>query len=264
MGFTSLPLYNYPIGKSSGNAWIIKIAAVLILIAIPTFLLFRYFSNSQELSVTAMGQLMETHLPDGTVVSLNRGSTIEYPKHFRGKTREIKLKGEAYFAIKHDEKSKFVIATGNVRIEDIGTSFYVNTNKADGMMEVILTEGEASVYFDDNPSGQVFILPGEKVDIRMMENHIEKSINQDVNYLAWKTKRLIFSDNTLSEVVAVLNKVYHSDIRLSGANMNNCRLTAIFDNQSLESVFNVIKSTLNVSIISNGSTFEISGNECDL
>lgn len=208
--------------------------------------------------------MVDTSLPDGTFVSLNRGSTIEYPEHFSGNNREIKLTGEAYFSVKHDDKSKFVIANGNVRIEDIGTSFYVNTHKSAGQMEVVLTEGKAMVYFKDNPSGQVVISAGERADIGLAGNNIIKSINHDENYIAWKTKRFVFTNNTLIEVVTILNKGYHSDIRISGNNINNCRLTAIFDNQSLESVLNVIKSTLDVSIISNGSTFEISGRKCDL
>jgi transmembrane sensor len=262
-GFTSLPFYNDNRIKS-GFHWALTIAAVFILVVIPSFLLFRYFGNSRNVSITARDQMTELNLPDGTSVSLNRGSTLEYPEHFTGTTREIKLTGEACFSVKHDDKSRFVIANGRVRIEDIGTSFYVNTNRPGGFMEVVLIEGKASVYFTDNPSGQVFILPGEKADIRMNGNTIRKTINNDVNYLAWKTRRLVFKNNNMIEVVTLLNEVYHSDIRLSDDNLNNCRLTAIFDNQSLESILNVIKSTLDVSIISNGPTFEISGKKCDL
>jgi transmembrane sensor len=244
--------------------WAVRIAAVLLVVAIPTFLLFRYFNNSGKKVITAQNQIVVTILPDGTSVSLNNGSTIEFSENFKGNRREVKLSGEACFSVKHDDKSKFVIINGNARIEDIGTSFYVNTNKSVGHTEVILSEGKAVVYFNDNPSGQVDITPGERVDIWLTGNKIIKSINQDGNYMAWKTKRIVFSNNTLIEVVALLNKVYHSNICLSGNNINNCRLTAIFDNQSLESVLNVIKSTLDVSVISNGSTIEISGDKCDL
>jgi transmembrane sensor len=262
-GFIPLDLFSNT-GKTSFSQWVMRIAAVFILFAIPAFLLFRYFDNSTKKVITAQNNMVDTSLPDGTFVSLNRGSTIEYPEHFSGNNREIKLTGEAYFSVKHDDKSKFVIANGNVRIEDIGTSFYVNTHKSAGQMEVVLTEGKAMVYFKDNPSGQVVISAGERADIGLAGNNIIKSINHDENYIAWKTKRFVFTNNTLIEVVTILNKGYHSDIRISGNNINNCRLTAIFDNQSLESVLNVIKSTLDVSIISNGSTFEISGRKCDL
>jgi transmembrane sensor len=262
LDLTTLPLYsNFKINH--GFNWAFRIAAVFLLIAIPSFLLFRYFNNSFKNVITAQNQMVNTNLPDGTSVSLNSGSTIEFSENFKASRREVKLTGEAYFSVKHDEKSKFVIVNGNVRIEDIGTSFYVNTNKSVGQMEVILTEGKATVYFKDNPSGQVVITPGERVDIWQAGNNIIKSINQDENYLAWKTRRFVFSNNTLPVVVALLNKVYHSDIRISGNNLNNCRLSAIFDNQSLESVLNVIKSTLDVSIISNDMYIEISGNKCD-
>jgi transmembrane sensor len=262
-GFRSLPLSS-KIRLQPGFQLVFRIAASILLIAIPSFFVFKYFSNTREISVTAKDQIIETELPDGTSVSLNRGATIAFPEHFKGRTRQVKLTGEAYFSVKHNDKSRFVIANKNVRIEDAGTSFYVNTNKTDGMMEVVMTEGKVSVYFIDNPSGQIYILPGEKADIQLSGNTIRKSLNDDGNYLSWKTRRLVFSDNSLSEVITLLNKVYHSDIRLSGNNLNNCRLTAIFDNQSLESVLNVIKSTLDVSIISTGRTIEISGSKCDL
>ncbi len=260
--FISLPFHSNN-RINSGFNWAVRIAAVFLVIAIPSFLLFKYFNNSGKKVITAQNQMVEAKLPDGTFVTLNSGSTLEYPEHFKDTRREVKLTGEAYFDVKHDAKTTFVIVNGNIRIEDIGTSFYVNTNKSDGQMEVVLTEGKAAVYFDDDPSGKVVMNPGEKVDIWLDGNNIRKSINHDENYMAWKTRRLIFSNNTMNEVVALLNRVYHSDIHLSGDNINNCRLTAIFDNQTLESVLNVIKSTLDVSIISNGQTFEIRGDKCD-
>ena len=151
----------------------------------------------------------------------------------------------------------------NVRIEDIGTSFYVNAQKADGRTEVILTEGKVSVYFMDNPGEQVVMNPGERVDVSPSENSILKSVNRDENYMAWKTRKLVFNDSSMDEVAGLLNEVYHCDIRLSGKNIHNCRLSATFDKQSLESVLHVIRSTLDVSIISRGTYIEISAITCE-
>jgi len=242
---------------------ILRIAAVILFIAVPSFLLFWYFSKPAGEIITARNQIVETGLPDGTTVILNKGSTIEFSENLTGTKRMVTLEGEACFSVKHDEKSRFFVMNGNVRIEDIGTSFYVNTNRPSGQMEVVLTEGSAAVYFLDNPAGQVIINPGERADIDREGNTILRSVNTDENYMAWKTRKLVFSGNTLPEVIAVLKKVYHADIRLSGNNMNNCRLSATFDNQSLESVLHVIKSTLDISIISKGPYIEISGKNCD-
>ena len=249
--------------KTPSIQWVLRIAAVFLLIAVPTFFLYRYFSNPELKMITADNQVVDTSLPDGTTVSLNKGTTLEFTENFKGKKREVKLSGEAYFSVKHDARRKFVIVIGDVRIEDIGTSFYVNTNKSDGQMEVVLTEGQASVYFNDQPEEQVIINPGERVDVTIAGNTILKTINEDENYMAWKTRKFVFANCTLPEVIALLNKVYQSDIRLSGKNLNNCRLSATFDNQSLESVLHVIQSTLDVSIISKGLYIEISGNMCD-
>lgn len=242
---------------------ILRIAAVFILVAVPSFYLIRYFSKTEIKSLVAGTRITEDGLPDGTLVTLNKGTTLKYSENFNGTRREVLLDGEALFKVRHIEKSRFVIVAGNIRIEDIGTSFYVNTKNAKAQMEVILTEGKASVCFINDPVTPVIISPGERADVNHDENTILKSVNHDENFLAWKTRKLVFNENTLAEVVVVLNKVYDADIRLSGKNSNYCLLSATFDNQSLESVLNVIRSTLDVSIISRGEYIEISGISCD-
>ena len=77
--------------------------------------------------------------------------------------------------------------------------------------------------------------------------------------MAFKTKRLVFEDNLLSDVIETLNKVYRSDIKLKTRNLSKYKLTATFDNQSLEAILNVIKATLDLTLQKNGSVFELSG-----
>ena len=38
-------------------------------------------------------------LPDGSVVVLNKKSTISYPQNFTGNTREVSMTGEAFFEV---------------------------------------------------------------------------------------------------------------------------------------------------------------------
>lgn len=50
------------------------------------------------------GQRMSVTLSDGTQVQLNGNSRIEYPVIFSRKQRNVKLSGEAFFEVKHDER----------------------------------------------------------------------------------------------------------------------------------------------------------------
>jgi ferric-dicitrate binding protein FerR (iron transport regulator) len=61
-------------------------------------------------------------LPDGTKVSLNRGSKISYPSTFEGQTREITLQGEAFFDVAHDAQHPFIIHAQGADIKVLGTS----------------------------------------------------------------------------------------------------------------------------------------------
>jgi transmembrane sensor len=249
--------------RRSLYTWSMRIAAGLLILAVVTFLLVTNFKKPKEIRLCANDKLIETTLPDGSAITLNSGSTLVFPEHFNGKTREVKLEGEAFFKVRHDEKSRFIITTGKLLIEDIGTSFYVKTDKPGETPEVILTEGQAAVSLLTDPSSRIILNEGEKAGLGADGTTLEKSTNNDPNFLAWKTHRLEFSDNTLGEVVTLLNKVYHTDIRITGSYVGNCRLTAIFDNQSLGSVLNVIQSTLDVTITSKGRAIEISGKGCD-
>lgn len=242
---------------------LLRIAAVFFLIAVPSFLLIKYFGRPEKKIISSGEQVVDARLPDGTSVTLNKGTTIEFPENFKGTQREVKLSGEAFFSVKHDSRSRFIISNGNVRIEDVGTSFYVNTNSTGGRTEVVLAEGQVSVYFREKPEARVILTPGERADIDPEEKNILRTLNGDENYMAWKTMKLVFNNSSLDEVVELLNKVYQSDIRLSGKNTDNCRLSATFDKQSLESVLNVIQSTLDITIISRGPYIEISGNKCE-
>lgn len=76
--------------------------------------------------VTTRGQQWQLELSDGTKVWLNAASSIHYPLSFKGKERIVKITGEAYFEVVHNEAKPFKIQVGNIQIEDIGTELNVN------------------------------------------------------------------------------------------------------------------------------------------
>jgi ferric-dicitrate binding protein FerR (iron transport regulator) len=83
---------------------VISIAAsVIVLIGVLLFVFWKPTSESAPLQESvAQEKVLNYTLPDGTKVSLNRGSKISYPSTFEGQTREITLQGEAFFDVAHD------------------------------------------------------------------------------------------------------------------------------------------------------------------
>ena len=249
--------------KSEIISWALRIAAIFILLAVPTFFLYRYLTLPIEKQLTAATEMVEQTLPDGTVVTLNAGASLSYPSRFEGSFRKVTLHGEAWFEVAHDKTKPFIIAAENVRIRVVGTSFFVNTKTWDDTKEIILSSGIVRVYYDDRPEKTALLLPGDKVELITDGYSIIKTANEDVNFLAWKTKHLVFENTPLNEVVALLTKVYHTSIRLSDDRLSDCRITTTFDRQSLESVLNVLKATLDLQVRNSGAGIELSGHGCN-
>ncbi len=241
----------------------LRFAAILLIFLIPVFFIYQYFTPVKDQKVSASLAMTETLLPDGTRVTLNSGSSIEFPTRFEGDAREVKLQGEAYFEVQHDALKPFIVSSGNMRVKVFGTAFNVNTYKQAASMEVILTRGRISVFYKDKVNEQIMLTPGDMAIVFRNQALIRKIRNEDENYMAWKTKKLIFSNKSLGIVVQDLNRVYHSDIRLMNTALTSCRLTATFDNQTIESILNVLQSTLDISITRTGSTVEINGHGCE-
>ncbi len=240
-----------------------RVAVILLLLLVPAWLIYRNFISPDSEHLTAGLTVVESVLPDGTAVSLNAGSSLDYPAHFVDHERNVTLQGEGYFDVAHNVTKPFVISNGQVRIKALGTAFNVNTRVTGDMMEVILTRGRVAVWFEDNPGIRVILEPGEKAALSVTHKTIFKSVNPDENYMSWKTRRINFSNQPIGNVVATLNNVYQSNIFIKPGNLKNCRLTATFDHQSLESVLHVLTTTLELTVSNNGKEIELSGKECN-
>lgn len=154
------------------------------------------------------------------------------------------------------------IDANDVRVKVLGTSFYVNTNSENGQGEVILTTGRVAVYYDNNPEKVTILNPGEKAVFSKTEQKIIKTENDEVNYMAFKTKELVFSNTVLSDVVKALNSVYHSNIKLKNTKIASYTLSGNYANLTLDAILKIIQEALPVSINkSTGNVIEISGNE---
>jgi len=237
-------------------------AAAVVVLLVSSFLLYYYITKPENIVVMAQGANMEKQLPDGSVVSLHTGSQITYPEKFSSATRNVELKGEAYFKVAHDKTKPFIVASGDARVKVLGTEFNVNTNTTAGSMEIVLTTGKVSVYYKTKPQEKVLLMPGEKAELISEQKQIRKSPNTDPNYMAWKSRILVFDNETLTKVINTLQNVYQTPIKLADQKLSGCRVTASFNDQSLQSVLEVLKETLDLQVKQNKKVVEISGNGC--
>lgn len=239
------------------------IAAIMLVLMIPTWIAYRYFTKTDLIRVTASAEMLESVLPDGSRVSLNAYSSITYTEDYGKTNRNVTLSGEGYFEVNRDSLIPFIISSGASRVEVLGTSFYVEAHADAGNLDVVLVDGSVAVYFEEARSTGKTIIPGEKAELNPANQKITITPNEDPNFLAWKTHRLIFLDDRLDVILTTLNKVYQSNISLASDRLASCRLTATFDQQSLESVLNVIEVTLDLQAETTTSGIILYGKGCD-
>ena len=132
---------------------------------------------NQYLSIAApAGQRVDITLQDGTTVCLNAGARLEYPLRF-GKTRRVKLSGEAMFDVDHDAARPFVVETFACNVEVLGTKFNVATDEAAREFSTALLRGRLRVTNKLTRDDEIVMntndfvsLSGDRLALRSIEN----------------------------------------------------------------------------------------------
>jgi len=235
---------------------ILRLAAALIFAALLLVSGYEIFLNPSAkrnyLELSAQNQVLSPFsLPDGTLVSLNANTKIKYPKKFSGNTREVIIEGEAFFEVIPKKDKPFIIHAGNAQIKVLGTSFNVNAYPESKLVEVTVETGKVQFLNKTAQSVQtneLILTPGDKGTLLHESNSFMKTSNQNPNFLAWKTRNLIFKATSLDEVIQDLAKVYRVDIRIDDSNLNKLLLTAQFNNYSLDFIFEVLETTFKIDV----------------
>lgn len=160
--------------KPAFNYQWLKVAAVVLLVSAAALFGVRFFSHNKEtvryattapkpqpiaiLKSITTNQIKVDTLPDGTTITQNKNSALNYPATFAGRTRNIELTGEAFFNVKHDPGKPFIIKVNDVLITVLGTSF--NVKSTGKITEVIVETGVVSVT---RKQQTVTLYPGEKI-----------------------------------------------------------------------------------------------------
>lgn len=232
--------------------------AALIVIVFGLYLLFDKGNQVETLYYTAAIAQTDSPLvlPDGSNVIMNKGAKIDYPEHFPSDTRYVNFKGEAFFDIAHNPEKPMVIATDNVRVKVLGTSFNLCNCIHTDEIVVYLESGKILFYSVDNTDGsvleQIILLPGQNGVYNKNTGLITKHQTTNNNHIAWKTGVLEFVKVPLPDVIKVLEKTYRISIK-SEISLIDYQLTARFNNETPESVFESLQ-------IIYGLNFKINGN----
>lgn len=152
------------------------------------------------------GQRMSITLSDGTQVQLNGNTRLEYPVIFSRKQRNVKLSGEAFFEVTHDEKHPFIVETFASKVEVLGTRFNVYADEASEYFSTALVDGKVKVTTNDETAEQVVLAPDEMV--KFVNNHLVVTKVDAENLISWTEGYVNLADTDFASLMHRFENVY--------------------------------------------------------
>jgi ferric-dicitrate binding protein FerR (iron transport regulator) len=208
------------------NTWL-KIAALWLVIGSATiFTLFRHFTDkynaqikqhTQQL-VTKNGQRKFIQLFDGTKVWLYPSSTIKFSDQLVNSYREVMLDGEAFFEVAKDKKHPFIIHSGRMQTEVVGTSFNVKSYSKQNIYNVTVVTGIVKVSMLSEKKqklSEVILKPKQQAIYNNAQATLaDKSITTVDAVIKKKNGILSYDGTPVPEVVSDFRRYYNQFIEL--------------------------------------------------
>jgi ferric-dicitrate binding protein FerR (iron transport regulator) len=190
---------------------------------------------------TGSGQQSTLMLNDGTKVKLNENSKLVYPTDFAGASRDVTLRGEAYFEVTHNTRRPFEVNIGTYTVRVLGTKFnidaypdqvYVYTSLKEGRIQIVDNTKEAKILSDLKPGMQ---LSYNKRTGEYFVKGIDRNQVDD-----WANGRVVIKRQTLEEVAQKLNEKYGYEVQIQNRNINKLTYNITIDKEPLEEILSNI------------------------
>lgn len=224
-----------------------RIAASILIVAgaawFTSTLLQKGSAEPEMLNIAAISEVKRDTLPDGSVAVLNKHSDLSYPARFKGKTRKVKLRGEAFFNITPNKEKPFIIDVNDVQVKVVGTSF--NIRSINGVTEVIVETGIVQVTKGNEV---VELKAGERISLEAVDTTVQKEKSDDKLYNYYVSRTFVCDNTPLWKLVEKLNEAYGENIRIGREELRKLPLTVTFDDESLDVILNIISQTLMIQV----------------
>jgi transmembrane sensor len=260
-----------------GNSRVLWAIAASVIILAGIFSIYKLTERPKQLMLASHDRVLTDTLPDGSKISLNLNSTLDYPAEFGNKVREVKLTGEVFFEVKHDSMHPFVVDAGPAKIRVLGTAFNVNVHPVRvvdpvrvkdpvRVVEVNVVQGRVMLFRVDERSGDTMSLilqAGESGIMKEGALKPERTVKSTPDGLFWANQSLDFSRTTLAEVFGLLEKYYALKISVSDPAILDCRLTASFVNEPAEKILTVIAESFGLKLEGRNQDYHLTGHGCN-
>lgn len=235
-------------------------AAVALLITAGAY----YYTSLHEPLVakyTSKGEKSTFMMEDGTRVTLNADSKLEYAANFPQESREVYLTGEAFFDVHSDAQKPFIIHTNKMDIKVLGTAFNVKSYPNETSTEATLLKGAIEVTVADNPSEKIILKPSQKLVVNNYDSTKKRSValkdvvpalttmtyfqqkDTVIMETSWLQNKLVFQDEDFETLARRMERWYNISIRFNKTGMKQLRFTGILEGETVAEAFSALHLT---------------------
>ena len=270
----------------SGLGWLTSFQGMAVASAFSALMLFLFMflqEPSPEMNgfyATAVGQQKTITLEDGSVLQLNTDSQIDV--RYTDEYRNIHLlQGEVHFDVSKDKQRPFNVYAGIGRIQAIGTEFTVYLKKKD--VDILVTEGQVAldaittllasatrspdtVKADSDklsnsnaPERLGLLSEGQSVTLNIQEvaEGSKKELIDTIEVVetekltqrqAWRKGMLVFSGETLEQVVEEISRYTTMSIEIADPEVRNIQIGGRFKVGDVDNMFQALEANFGLEV----------------
>ncbi|WP_257668100.1 FecR family protein [Parapedobacter tibetensis] len=265
--------------------WLVAASAAVFLVASSTFIYLRIVCYPVKPSFVSQGTMpehdiitvrndtekpMKVILADESFVELSPGALFEYPKRFKTTDREVRLVGDAFFAVAANEENPFWVFHEGMITKVLGTKFKIRAPNGKANGEVIVYAGKVDVYYNVDRQSFVkrILSTPEKASITtnqravllpktLKETVVENPlpISREVDAIRNET----FRDIPVPALAETLSGLYGLDV-VAGDNLEGITFTGDISGVGLFKQLNIICTVTNTHYEVVGTTIFLKRN----
>lgn len=198
-------------------------------------------------------------LSDGTKVWLDADSELEYPVAFSGDSREVRLKGEAYFSVTSESRS-FVVRVDDYSLRVYGTEFNVNAYNVREIQTVLV---KGTIGIRANVSAPERMMKPNELAVADVETGQCEIREVDIYpYIAWRSQDIVFENERLEAIMEKVARWYDVTVFFQNEGLKNLRFDCNMRRYAnIEELFFFMEQTSDARFVLNGRTVVVSEKE---
>jgi transmembrane sensor len=215
---------------------------------------------------TDVGEQRSIVLADGSTVELNARSRLSVT--FSKEQRIVNLlEGQALFNVRKKDSRPFVVVSGGIRVQALGTEFDVY-QKTTGTVVTVL-EGrvavgagrEPTVDLRDSPpvgaEARILLSAGEQVTVTGRAPAQPKPANISTA-IAWTQRKLVFDETPLADAAAEFNRYNIRQIVIEDPTLASYHIRGSFDSGDPDRLIQFLRERFDADVLESEHEIRIS------